>query len=41
MGILIIIGLLLRIDLGEEINDFLLPLLHGGIYEVYFHIISV
>lgn len=41
MGILITIGLLLKIDLREEINEYLLPLLHSGIYEVYFHIISL
>lgn len=41
MGILIIIGLLLWIDLGEEINEYILPLLHSGIYEVYFHIIAL
>lgn len=26
---------------GEEINEYLLPLLRSGIYEVYFHIISL
>lgn len=41
MAILIITAWLLRTDLGEEINEYLIPLLRSGIYEVYFHIIPL